>query len=164
MTDYKKEFSHLSKNDLPKMVDITKKSETYRTAISMARVHLGKELAEFLNETGKTKKGPVIQTAVISGIQGAKKTAELIPMCHPLSLTGIDVEIDLEGEYAVIKVKVKTRNRSGVEMEALTGASVAALTIYDMCKSINKSIKIESICLIEKTGGKSGNYKRTCIE
>ena len=160
MTDYKKDFSHLSKVDLPRMVDITKKTSTDRTAISLAHVHLGKELAEFLKKTKNTKKGPVIQTAVIGGIQGAKRTSELIPMCHPLPLTGVDIEINLEGEYAIIKVITKTKDRTGVEMEALTAASIAALTIYDMCKSINKSITIESICLLEKTGGKSGKYIR----
>ena len=160
MTDYKKDFSHLSKVDLPRMVDITKKPSTDRTAISLAHVHLGKELAEFLKKTKNTKKGPVIQTAVIGGIQGAKRTSELIPMCHPLPLTGVDVEIELEGEYAVIKATTKTKDRTGVEMEALTAASVAALTIYDMCKSISKNITIESIYLVEKTGGKSGNYIR----
>ena len=160
MTDYKKKFSHISALDLPRMVDISKKTVTSRTAISMARVHLGEELAELLNKGENTKKGPVFETAVIGGIQGAKRTSELIPMCHPLPLAGVNIEINLEGEYAVIKATTKTTDRTGVEMEALTAASVAALTIYDMCKSVNKSITIESIYLLEKTGGKSGNYQR----
>ena len=158
MSNNKKYFSHLSKDDLPRMVDISEKSKTDRKAISMARVHLGKELAELLKKTKNTKKGPVIETAVIAGIQGAKKTSELIPMCHPVTLNGVNIEIKIEGEYALINVTTKTFNRTGVEMEALTAASVAALTIYDMCKSINKSITIESIYLLEKTGGKSGIY------
>ena len=158
MSNNKKEFSHLSKDDLPRMVDISEKSKTDRKAISMARVHLGKELAELLKKTKNTKKGPVIETAVIAGIQGAKRTSELIPMCHPVTLNGVNIEIKIEGEYALINVTTKTFNRTGVEMEALTAASVAALTIYDMCKSINKSITIESIYLLEKTGGKSGIY------
>ena len=158
MTKNKKEFSHLSKDDLPRMVDISEKSKTDRKAISMARVHLGKELAELLKKTKNTKKGPVIETAVIAGIQGAKRTSEIIPMCHPVTLNGVSIEIKIEGEHAVINVTTKTFDRTGVEMEALTAASVAALTIYDMCKSINKGITIESIYLLEKTGGKSGIY------
>ena len=85
----------------------------------------------------------------------------MIPMCHPLPLSGVDVDIKLEGEYAVIRVTAKTSGRTGVEMEALTAASVAALTIYDMCKSVSKSMEIESICLLEKTGGKSGDYRKS---
>ncbi len=158
MSNKKKIFSHISKEDLPRMVDISEKSKTDRKAVSLARVHLGKELAELLKKTKSTKKGPVIETAVIAGIQGAKKTSEIIPMCHPLSLNGINVEINIEEEYAVINVSAKTYDRTGVEMEAMTAASVAALTIYDMCKSVNKSITIESIHLIEKTGGKSDIY------
>jgi len=121
---------------------------------------LGRELSEILKESGSTKKGPVLQTAVIAGIQGAKHTSELIPMCHPLPLSGVNVDIELEGEYAVIQVTAKTTGRTGVEMEALTAASVAALTVYDMCKSVSKSMEIESICLLEKTGGKSGDYRK----
>lgn len=159
MTDnQKKEFTHLSEKDMPRMVDISGKSLSDRKAVSMAHVHLGEELADKLKKTQNTKKGPVIQTAVIGGIQGAKRTSELVPMCHPLSLSGVEIEIELKGEYALIKATVKTNDRTGVEMEALTAASVAALTIYDMCKSINKNITIESIYLLEKTGGKSGNF------
>ena len=160
MTDSKNEFTHLSVNDHPRMVDISEKSVTERKAVAVARVHLGAELAALLKDTGSTKKGPVLQTAVIGGIQGAKRTSELIPMCHPLPLSGVNVDIELEGEYAVIQVTAKTTGRTGVEMEALTAASVAALTVYDMCKSVSKSMEIESICLLEKTGGKSGDYRK----
>ena len=99
-----------------------------------------------------------MQTAVIGGIQGGKRTSELIPMCHPLPLSSMDVEIELEGDYALIKATAKTTARTGVELEALTAVSVAALTFYDMCKSVTKSMKIESVCLLEKSGGKSGDY------
>ena len=160
MPDSKNEFTHLSVNDHPRMVDISEKSVTERKAVAVARVHLGAELAALLKDTGSTKKGPVLQTAVIGGIQGAKRTSELIPMCHPLPLSGVNVDIELEGEYAVIQVTAKTTGRTGVEMEALTAASVAALTVYDMCKSVSKSMEIESICLLEKTGGKSGDYRK----
>ncbi|MEE3266648.1 MAG: cyclic pyranopterin monophosphate synthase MoaC [SAR324 cluster bacterium] len=161
MTETRPEFTHLSGGDQPRMVDISEKNITERTAVAVARVHLGHELSELLKESGSTKKGPVLQTAVIGAIQAAKRTSELIPMCHPLSLSGVNVDIKLDGEYAVIRVTAKTSGRTGVEMEALTAASVAALTIYDMCKSVSKSMEIESICLLEKTGGKSGDYRKS---
>ena len=160
MSDLKKEFTHLSVNDQPRMVDISEKSVTERKAVAVARVRLGTELAELLKDKGSTKKGPVLQTAVIGGIQGAKRTSDLIPMCHPLPLSGVDVDIELEGEYAFIRATAKTTGRTGVEMEALTGASIAALTLYDMCKSVTKSMEIESVYLLEKKGGKSGNYRK----
>ncbi|MBS1254980.1 MAG: Cyclic pyranopterin monophosphate synthase [Deltaproteobacteria bacterium] len=159
MNDSSKEFTHIRSNDLPSMVDVSEKSVTERKAVAMARIHLGHELAELLRNSGSTKKGPVLQTAVIAGIQGAKRTSDLIPMCHPLPLSAVDVDIELEGEYALIQATAKTSARTGVEMEALTAASVAALTFYDMCKSVTKSMKIESICLLEKSGGKSGDYR-----
>ena len=161
MTEDKPEFTHLSRGDQARMVDISEKNITERTAVALARVHLGHELSQLLKESGSTKKGPVLQTAVIGAIQAAKRTSELIPMCHLLPLSGVDVDIKLEGEYAVIRVTAKTSGRTGVEMEALTAASVAALTIYDMCKSVSKSMEIESICLLEKTGGKSGDYRKS---
>ena len=160
MSDSKNEFTHLSVNDQPRMVDISEKYVTERKAVAVARVHLGAELAALLKDTGSTKKGPVLQTSVIGGIQGAKRTSELIPMCHSLSLSGVDVDIELDGEYAFIQATAKTTGRTGVEMEALTGASIAALTLYDMCKSFTKSMEIESVYLVEKTGGKSGNYRK----
>ena len=160
MNGAKPKFTHLSEGDVPRMVDISKKNVTERTAIAVSRIHLGHELYELLKESGSTKKGPVLQTAVIGAIQAAKRTSELIPMCHPLPLSGVDVDIELEAEYAVIHVIAKTNGRTGVEMEALTAASVAALTIYDMCKSVSKSMRIESIYLLKKTGGKSADYPK----
>ena len=157
MNNSGKEFTHIRKNDLPSMVDVSDKSVTERKAVAMARVHLVHDLAKLLKISGSTKKGPVVQTAVIGGIQGGKRTSELIPMCHPLPLSSMDVDIELEGEYALIKATAKTNARTGVEMEALTAVSLAALTFYDMCKSITKSMKIESIFLLEKSGGKSGD-------
>ena len=159
MNNTGKEFTHIRKNDLPSMVDVSDKSVTERKAVAIARVHLGHDLAELLKISGSTKKGPVMQTAVIGGIQGGKSTSEIIPMCHHLPLSSMDVDIELKGEYALIKATAKTTARTGVEMEALTAASVAALTLYDMCKSVTKSMKIESICLLEKSGGKSGDYR-----
>ncbi len=159
MPQPEKNFTHLNEGNQPRMVDISGKAVTHRTAVAEAMVHLGPELARMLKETGSTKKGPVIQTAVIAGIQGSKRTSDLIPMCHPLPLSAVEVDIQLEGEKARIQVQVKTSNQTGVEMEALTGASVAALTLYDMCKSISKAMIIESVRLLKKTGGKSGEYR-----
>ena len=152
-------FTHLSDGDQPRMVDISEKTATKRIAVAEARVALGPELAKQLRETGSTKKGPVFQTAVIAGIQAAKRTSDWIPMCHPLALSGVDVDIQLAGEHACIQVTVRTTGLTGVEMEALTAASAAALTLYDMCKSITKSMVIESVRLLEKRGGKSGDYQ-----
>ncbi len=153
------EFTHLSDSDLPKMVDVSHKVPTERTAVAISRVQLGPELARLLKETGSTKKGPVFQTAVIAGIQGAKRTSELIPMCHPLPLSSITIDISLQQEVAIIEATAKTTASTGVEMEALTAASVAALTLYDMCKSVSKSMVIESTFLLEKQGGKSGDFQ-----
>ena len=159
MPQPEKNFTHLNEGNQPRMVDVSGKAVTHRTAVAEAMVHLGPELARMLKETGSTKKGPVIQTAVIAGIQGSKRTSDLIPMCHPLPLSAVEVDIQLEGEKARIQVQVKTSHQTGVEMEALTGASVAALTLYDMCKSISKAMIIESVKLLEKTGGKSGDFR-----
>ncbi len=159
MPQPEKNFTHLNEGNQPRMVDVSGKAVTHRTAVAEAMVHLGPELARMLKETGSTKKGPVIQTAVIAGIQGSKRTSDLIPMCHPLPLSAVEVDIQLEGEKARIQVQVKTSNQTGVEIEALTGASVAALTLYDMCKSISKAMIIESVRLLKKTGGKSGEYR-----
>lgn len=153
------EFTHISENNLPKMVDVSSKPDTERVAVARSVVRLGKELASLLKETGSTSKGPVLQTVVVAGIQAAKKTSELIPMCHPLSLSSVKIDVTIEEEVAVIEALAKTTGPTGVEMEALTAASVAALTLYDMCKSVSKAIVIESTLLIEKKGGKSGHFR-----
>ena len=159
MPQPEKNFTHLNEGNQPRMVDVSGKAVTHRTAVAEAMVHLGPELARMLKETGSTKKGPVIQTAVIAGIQGSKRTSDMIPMCHPLPLSAVEVDIQFEGEKARIQVQVKTSHQTGVEMEALTGASVAALTLYDMCKSVSKAMIIESVKLLEKTGGTSGDFR-----
>ena len=158
MSQTENNFTHLNQEEQPRMVDVSDKAITHRSAIAEALIQLGPELAKMLKDRGSTKKGPVIQTAVIAGIQGTKKTSDIIPMCHPLPLSAVEVNIQLEGEKARIRVQVKTSHQTGVEMEALTGASIAALTLYDMCKSVSKSMIIESIKLLKKTGGKSGDY------
>tara|TARA_B100001057_G_C22789068_1_gene926832 strand:- start:585 stop:1064 length:480 start_codon:yes stop_codon:yes gene_type:complete len=150
-------FSHINKKNQPKMVDVSGKQITKRSAIARAKMYLGKEvIAHFNSEELTTKKGPVFQTAIIAGIQAVKKTSELIPMCHPLFVDAVDIDINIIDEENVeVLSKVSIEGKTGVEMEALTGASVACLTMYDMCKSISQQMVIKEIKLIEKTGGKS---------
>lgn len=150
-------FSHLNENNNPKMVNVSDKKITKRTAIAKATMFLGKEIiAHFNNEELITKKGPVFQTAIIAGIQAVKKTSEIIPMCHPLLINGVDIEINIvDTEHIEVLCKVTIEGKTGVEMEALTGASATCLTVYDMCKSITQDIIIKEVKLLEKTGGKS---------
>ena len=151
------DFSHINTSGNPKMVNVSDKQITQRIAIAKAKMFLGKEvISHFTNNELVTKKGPVFQTAIIAGIQAVKKTSELIPMCHPLLINGVDIEIKmLDNEHAEVTCKVSIEGKTGVEMEALTGASVTCLTMYDMCKSISQKMVIQEIKLIEKTGGKS---------
>ncbi len=153
-------FTHLNKDGNPKMVNVSDKKITKRTAIAKATMFLGKEVVSHFNpETSGelvTKKGPVFQTAIIAGIQAVKKTSDLIPMCHPLMINGVDINIQIvDDEHAEVTCKVTIEGKTGVEMEALTGSSVTCLTIYDMCKSISQEMVIREVKLIEKTGGKS---------
>ena len=151
------DFSHLNSEGNPKMVNVSDKKITKRTAIAKATMFLGKEvIAHFSNDELITKKGPVFQTAIIAGIQGVKKTSDLIPMCHPLLINGVDIDINItDDEHADVICKVTITGKTGVEMEALTGANIACLTIYDMCKSISQKMIIKEVKLLEKTGGKS---------
>ncbi|HFU76196.1 MAG TPA: cyclic pyranopterin monophosphate synthase MoaC [Arcobacter sp.] len=155
------DLTHLDENNRPKMVDVSNKSETTRIAVASGIISRSKEAYTNVIDN-QNKKGPVIQTAVIAAIQGAKKTPELIPMCHPLLLTGINCEVEEVPELPGFKLYVtcKLKGQTGVEMEALTGCSVGLLTIYDMVKAIDKSMVISSVQLESKTGGKSGEYKR----
>ncbi len=139
------------------MVNVSDKKVTKRKAIAKATMFLGSEIIDHF-EMGEltTKKGPVFQTAIIAGIQGVKKTSELIPMCHPLIINGVDIDIQiLNTEEIEITCSVEIEGKSGVEMEALTGANIAALTVYDMCKSISQKMVIKELKLFQKTGGKS---------
>lgn len=151
------DFSHINTSGNPKMVNVSDKQITQRIAIAKAKMFLGKEvISHFTNNELVTKKWPVFQTSIIAGIQAVKKTSELIPMCHPLLINGVDIEIKmLDNEHAEVTCKVSIEGKTGVEMEALTGASVTCLTMYDMCKSISQKMVIQEIKLIEKTGGKS---------
>jgi cyclic pyranopterin phosphate synthase len=139
------------------MVDVSSKSETLRTAKARAIMDLGEEvIAQFRSTSGSTKKGPVFQTAIIAGIQAVKRTAELIPMCHTLLVSGTNITIEIIDDRQIeIICQVTITGKTGVEMEALTGASICALTVYDMCKSITHDMSIKEVRLIEKTGGKS---------
>ena len=150
-------FSHLNENNNPKMVNVSDKKITKRTAVAKATMFLGKEIITYFNNDELiTKKGPVFQTAIIAGIQGVKKTSEIIPMCHPLLINGVDINIHvINSEHIEVLCEVIIEGKTGVEMEALTGVNIACLTIYDMCKSISQDIIIKEVKLVEKTGGKS---------
>lgn len=151
------DFSHINKKNQPKMVNVSDKDITKRTAIAKATMFLGEEIiSHFSNDELMTKKGPVFQTAIIAGIQAVKKTSELIPMCHPLLISGVDIDIEIiDTEQIEVFCKVTIEGKTGVEMEALTGASITCLTVYDMCKSISQKMLIKEVKLLEKTGGKS---------
>jgi cyclic pyranopterin phosphate synthase len=150
------EFSHISSAGQPKMVSVSDKAVTLRTARAEARVWLGPDIAAKVSGTElMSRKGPVFQTAIIAGTMGAKKTSDLIPFCHPLPLEDCQISIELEGETAVINGVVQVTGRTGVEMEALAAVAIAALTVYDMCKAMSHAIRIEHVLLLEKTGGKS---------
>ena len=151
------DFSHLNKKNNPKMVNVSDKKITKRTAMAKATMFLGKEvISHFTNDELITKKGPVFQTAIIGGIQGVKKTSELIPMCHPLLINGIDIDIKIiDSENIEVICEVIIEGKTGVEMEALTGVNITCLTIYDMCKSIHQEMVIKEVRLLEKKGGKS---------
>lgn len=149
-------FTHIDSSSRPTMVDVSDKVVTKRTATAQTRVRFPAEVAEALrSQQFNTPKGPVFQTAIIAGTMAAKRTHELIPFCHPLGIEKCNVSIDMEGDDAVVRCTVSVHHKTGVEMEALTGASVAALTIYDMCKALSHDIVIAETRLLEKRGGKS---------
>lgn len=154
-------LTHLDENDRPKMVEVGEKSPSLRIATASGKITMSAEaFSQIIHQTAK--KGPVLQTAIVAAIMGAKKTSELIPMCHPLLLTGIDCSIEENEEEHSFKLFVTCRlhGQTGVEMEALTGVSIGLLTIYDMIKAIDKSMVITNVQLEHKSGGKSGNYQR----
>jgi cyclic pyranopterin monophosphate synthase len=155
----KPKLTHFDEQGAARMVDVGAKPETERTAIATARVTMAPATATAVRG-GKIGKGDVLGVARLAGINGAKKTPELIPLCHPLRLTGIDVELHVTGNTVHIAATVRAFDRSGVEMEALTAVTAAALTIYDMCKAIDRGIVISDIRLEEKRGGKSGTWRR----
>lgn len=155
------ELTHLDPRGGVRMVDVSEKGDTVRTAVASGRVLVGPDAALLIREN-RVKKGDVLLTAQIAGIQGAKQTSRLIPLCHDVSLRGIDVELTLNDDESAVDIRAyaKSQGPTGVEMEALTAVSVAALTIYDMCKSVSKTIRIDDIHLVAKTGGRSGDYRK----
>lgn len=158
------EFTHFNEQGRAKMVDITEKKETKRIAKARSSITVTKAVYDQIQE-GSNKKGDVFAVSQVAGIMGAKKTADIIPMCHPLSLNGVDIQFEWsiteDEEYTIlITSEVKVKGNTGVEMEALTAASTAALTIYDMCKAIDKGMIIGSTYLLKKSGGKNGDFER----
>ena len=155
------DFTHFDHKGRARMVDVSEKGETVREAVARGAVSMLPQTLELIR-SGGLKKGDVLGVAQVAGIMGAKKTSEIIPMCHPLMLSGarIDFYLDNENSKVDIEAAVKTTGKTGVEMEALTAVSVAALTIYDMCKAVDKGMQIKSIRLVKKTGGKSGTFLR----
>jgi cyclic pyranopterin phosphate synthase len=156
-------FTHFNEQGRAKMVDITNKEDTVRVAVAQTSVTVSDEIYEKMTNNA-IEKGDVLAVAQVAGVMAAKKTADLIPMCHPLMLKGVDIAFSWENEAdaykLVITATVKTKGSTGVEMEALTAASVCALTVYDMCKALDKGMIIGPTYLVEKTGGKSGHYRR----
>lgn len=149
-------FTHLDSDQRPTMVDVSDKVATKRSATAEARVRFPSAVAAALRASGlRSPKGPVFDTAIVAGVLGAKRTHELIPFCHPLGLENCRIGIELEGDSAIVRCTVSVTHKTGVEMEALTGASIAALTIYDMCKSLSHEIVIGDVRLLAKEGGKS---------
>ena len=151
------ELTHINEQGRARMVDVTGKAETTRTAVAEGRVRMSRETAERIR-TGGMAKGDVLAVAQVAGIMAAKRTPDIIPMCHSLRLTGVDITFTLEEEAVRIRATVRCKGETGVEMEALTAVSAAALTIYDMCKAVQKDMEIGEIRLCRKTGGKSGDY------
>ncbi len=154
-------LTHLDEKDRPKMVDVSDKNQTTRIAVASGIIEMSQDAYDAI-VSEKTKKGPVIQTAVIAAIMGTKKTSELIPMCHPLNLSGINCDVEeLPGLPGFkLTLTAKLTGQTGVEMEALTGVSIGLLTIYDMVKAIDKGMVIRNVQLESKEGGKSGDYQR----
>ena len=154
-----KKFTHFDDSGNPEMVDINDKKDTKRLAVAIGKVVMQKETLKLINKN-KIKKGDVFQVANIAGIQGAKKTDNLIPLCHSLPLSYVKITFDPDEKNNCVNIKAEASliGKTGVEMEALTAVSISALTIYDMCKSVDKTIKIDSVKLIHKSGGKTGTF------
>jgi cyclic pyranopterin phosphate synthase len=151
------ELTHLDSQGLPRMVDVSGKQETLRQAEAEAVLWVGSEVMQAVRD-GRTPKGNIFETARIAGVMGAKRTSDLIPLCHPLNLTHASVDMELFDDRIVIRASVRTLGATGVEMEALTAAAVAGLTLYDMLKALSKEMHLDGLRLLAKSGGRSGNY------
>ena len=156
-----KKLTHIDEKGRPKMVDVGSKPLTERMAVARGSVCMKKETFKLI-KSGRVSKGDVLNVAKLAGIMAAKKTSEIIPLCHPLNITSVDIDFKLDEKKSRIDIesRVKITGQTGVEMEALTAVSAAALTIYDMCKAVDKGMVISDIMLMEKHGGKSGTFKR----
>ena len=153
------ELTHINEQGRARMVDVTDKAPTYREAVAEAIVKVSEQTMRLI-KSGGMKKGDVLAVAQVAGIMAAKKTPELIPMCHPIALSGVDIAFSLSDTEICIKATAKCAGSTGVEMEAMTAASAAALTVYDMCKAVQRDIEITNVRLLYKNGGKSGEFKR----
>ena len=153
------EFTHLDPLGRARMVDVTSKESTHRRAMARCKVQMNSETASKI-ASGAVAKGDVLAVARVAGIQAAKQTSNLLPLCHPLLVGSVYVNFQIEEHHVEVEAQVETVDRTGVEMEALTACSVAALTIYDMCKSLDPAMTIDDICLVSKSGGKSGDWER----
>ena len=153
------DFTHFNEQGRARMVDVTDKPPSYRSATAAGTVRMLPSTVEAIR-TGGVPKGDVLAVAQVAGIMAAKRTSDIIPMCHPLALTGVDIRFALREDAVDIEATVRCKGETGVEMEALTAVSAAALTVYDMCKALQKDMVISEIRLLEKTGGKSGDYHR----
>ena len=156
------QLTHLDEDGRPRMVDVGEKHATHRTAVAEGAISMSPTALKAVQE-GRTAKGNVLQVAQLAGIMGAKRTPELIPLCHPLLLNSIDVEVEVDEAIPGIRARatVRVEGKTGVEMEALTAVSCALLTVYDMCKAIDRQMRIQSISLVEKQGGRSGTWRAT---
>ena len=154
------DFTHFNGQGRARMVDVSEKAPTLRTATAAGTVRMLPATVDAIRRGGAPK-GDVLAVAQVAGIMAAKRTSEIVPMCHPLALTGVDVRFALRDDAVDIEATVKCKGETGVEMEALHAVSAAALTVYDMCKALEKGMEITGIRLVEKTGGKSGDYHRT---
>lgn len=155
------ELTHINEQGRAKMVDVSEKQETVREAVAKCSVYMKKETLEKIKE-GTIKKGDVLSVAQVAGIMAAKKTSDIIPMCHPIMLSGCDISFNLDFEENKVEITstVKCAGQTGVEMEALTAVTAAGLTIYDMCKAIDKEMVISEVMLLKKSGGRTGLFKR----
>ena len=155
------DLTHLNERGRARMVDVSEKADTVRIATARGRVLMRRETLELIR-TGGVKKGDVLAIAQVAGVMGAKKTSDFIPLCHPLPITGVDLSFELDDEASAVEITASARvvGKTGVEMEALSAVSVAALTVYDMCKAVDKDMVIDQIRLVHKVGGKSGEYRR----
>ena len=158
-------LSHLDERGRARMVDVTEKASSKRAATARARVLMQRETLRLIQE-GRVAKGDVLAVAQVAGIMGAKRTPDLVPLCHPLPITGVEMAFDLDERTASLEIRatVRVSGPTGVEMEALTAVSVAALTIYDMCKAVDRAMTITDVQLLHKVGGKSGEFARERVE